>query len=225
MLLHAAILTLAQQCAPNVNPHTMETLIAVESSGNPYAIGVVGTSLAEQPQSLDEALEISRFLLDQGANISVGLGQINKNNFEGLGITLEEAFDPCTNLKASSTILTNCYERATDKLQEGQKALMAAFSCYYSNNFTRGFAREGTRPSYVMKVAENSRQLRNIPAIEFQPHDIKEVTPDNRPAQTQPKEPEPVLEVIGYAEDETSDVPDKKHDRTQSWDVFGEFSR
>lgn len=224
MLIQATILTLAQQCAPNVDIHTMETLIAVESSGNPYAIGVVGAPLLEQPQTLEQALEVSQLLLDQGANISVGLGQINKNNFDGLGITLEEAFDPCTNLKAASTILTNCYERATAQMGEGQQALMAAFSCYYSNNFSRGFAREadGTRPSYVMKIAQNSQRLRDIPAVQFTPTDIKEVNDSQQEQKITPTEPGAALEQLTTSSDQGATESSKT---TQSWDVFGDFSR
>lgn len=181
MLLKATLLSLAQQCAPNVAPHTLDTLVLSESSGNPYAIGVVGMELLEQPKTKEEAIATAEGLLKEGALISAGLGQIYVKNWERLGLTVETVFEPCPNLKATSEILTGCYERATGEMGEGQKALQAAFSCYYSNNFSRGFVKEaGDRPSYLMNIAQNSEKLRGVPEIEFKPSDIKEVQPEQK---------------------------------------------
>lgn len=221
MLGQAAILALITQCAPDVAPHTMASLIATESSGNPYAIGVVGMHLVDQPRTLEEALETAMALLEQGANISVGLGQINKNNFTGLDLTLEQAFDPCKNLQASSKVLTNCYERATKEMGEGQQALKAALSCYYSNNFSRGFVKEAEdRPSYLTMIANNSDRLKTVPEIQFSPSDIKEVDPANREQQVPPAAPGVPINAI---EDLSHDIVENE-DNLMSWDVLGEFN-
>ena len=45
-----------------VPPTVMEHVVKVESSFNPYAIGVVGGRLARQPRSLAEALSTARML-------------------------------------------------------------------------------------------------------------------------------------------------------------------
>lgn len=226
MLIQATILTLAQQCAPNVAPHTMATLVAAESSGNPYAIGVVGMQLVKQPTNEKEALALAQSLLDQGANISVGLGQVNKNNFKGLGLTLEKAFDPCTNLTASSKVLTNCYERAVASKGEGQEALQAAFSCYYSNNFTRGFVKESeNRPSYLMHIASNSEKLRPVPAIEFKPADVKEIDPGKRiEAQPAAQPAQALEEAAPEAKQEAKQERNPEKERAMSWDVLGDFN-
>ena len=50
------LLALAQECAPNVAPQTMAAIVSVESSKNPYAIGVVGGRLERQPKSHQEAV-------------------------------------------------------------------------------------------------------------------------------------------------------------------------
>jgi len=39
-------------CAVGVHPALMEKIIHVESSGNPYAIGVVGGHLLRQPRNI-----------------------------------------------------------------------------------------------------------------------------------------------------------------------------
>ena len=137
---------LLMACAPFIAPGTAQALIATESGGNPYAIGVVGGSLVRQPANLSEAVATTRALDASGRNYSVGLGQINKSNFVKYGITRETAFDPCTNLQAMQSILRDCFARAAART-DTQTALRQAFSCYYSGNFQTGFDH-----GYVRKV-------------------------------------------------------------------------
>jgi type IV secretion system protein VirB1 len=132
--------TLAQQCAPGVHPTTLQAVVSTESGFNPYAIGVVGGRLARQPRDRAEAVATAKALDAQGINFSMGLGQVNKANLARYGMTYETAFDPCANLRAGSSILHDCYERATATMGQGTQALRAAISCYYSGNFTRGEA-------------------------------------------------------------------------------------
>src|SRR5690606_10094979 len=64
--------------------------------------------------------------------------------------------DPCQNLKAGAAILEECYHRANKKSDTNNhpnQNLQAAFSCYYSGNFQRGFIPDiKGQPSYVQKV-------------------------------------------------------------------------
>jgi type IV secretion system protein VirB1 len=140
-------MAMATQCAPLVAPGTARALMAVESGGNPYAIGVVAGSLERQPRTLAEAVATVRALDAAGRNFSVGLAQINKTNFARLGLTLQTAFDPCANLAAMQTILGECFARATARTAHEQRALQQAISCYYSGNFQTGFDH-----GYVQKV-------------------------------------------------------------------------
>ena len=128
-------------CAPLVAHDTARALIQVESGGNPFAIGVVGGALARQPASLPEALATVAALEAAGWNYSVGLGQINKRNFERYGLSPATAFQPCANLTAMQGILGECFSRASrraDRHPTPQAALRDAFSCYYSGNFLTG---------------------------------------------------------------------------------------
>lgn len=146
---------LALACAPQVHLTTAHALVAVESAFNPWAIGVVGGSLRRQPRHRIEALSTALALQAAGRNFSVGLGQINLGNFQRLGLSLESAFEPCSNLAAMQTVLSECFERAQRKLprtSRDQAALRAALSCYYSGNFTTGF-----RHGYVGKVVAAAR--------------------------------------------------------------------
>lgn len=124
-----------------VPPSVMQHVVQVESSFNPYAIGVVGGRLARQPRNLPEALSTARMLEDRGYNFSLGLAQVNRYNLARQGLdSYEKAFDVCPNLQAGSRILAECYSRSG-------KDWGKAFSCYYSGNFTTGY-----RHGYVQKV-------------------------------------------------------------------------
>ena len=138
---------LAMACAPMVHTHTAQALVAVESSFNRHAIGVIGGVLDRQPRNLAEALATANHLQANGWNFSVGLAQINLRNFERLGLDATTAFDPCENLRAMQTVLAECFERSSLKALP-QPALRQALSCYYSGNFVTGF-----RHGYVQRIA------------------------------------------------------------------------
>jgi type IV secretion system protein VirB1 len=146
----SAFIALALACAPQVHADTARALVHVESAFNPWAIGVVGGALVRQPQHRAEALATARALQAASWNFSVGLGQINVGNFARLGLTLDSAFEPCANLAAMQTVLTDCFDRASSVVASpsaDQPALQRALSCYYSGNFTTGL-----RDGYVRKV-------------------------------------------------------------------------
>jgi len=139
-----AVLVLS--CAPLVAQDTARALIQVESGGNPFAIGVVGGALVRQPANLPEAVATVAALEAAGWNYSVGLGQINKRNFQRSGLNPQTAFNPCANLRAMQSILGECFSRASRRAST-QAALRDAFSCYYSGNFQTGH-----QHGYVGKV-------------------------------------------------------------------------
>jgi type IV secretion system protein VirB1 len=156
----STFLALALACAPQVHTQTAHAMVSVESAFNPWAIGVVGGALVRQPRHRAEALATARALQAAGWNFSVGLGQINLGNFDRLGLTLESAFEPCTNLTAMQAVLAECFDRARAPAAAAtatttaatpppvdQTALRQALSCYYSGNFATGF-----RHGYVRKV-------------------------------------------------------------------------
>lgn len=163
-----AFLALAAQCAPNVDPDTLARIVKTESGFNPYAIAVVEPPDSIQAKSLDEALTVIANLQKRGLNYSVGLGQINKKNFGSL--TAKEVLDPCQNLKLAQKVLMDCYNRATQETSDPQAALLRSFSCYYSNNFIRGFMPEKyDGKSYVQRIvsAKVPRLDHNITDDEF----------------------------------------------------------
>ena len=124
-----------------VPAEVMHHVVRVESSYNPFAIGVVGGRLARQPRTLEEALSTSRMLEREGYNFSLGLAQVNRHNLRHYGLdSHEKAFDICPNLRAGAQILSECHTRAGGDWGK-------AFSCYYSGNFVTGY-----QHGYVQKV-------------------------------------------------------------------------
>ena len=124
-----------------VPAEVMQHVVNVESSRNPYAIGVVGGQLVRQPQNLPEAVATVRMLEKNGYNYSLGVAQVNRANLGKYGLdTFEKAFEYCPNLSAGSQILAQCYASAG-------KDWGKAFSCYYSGNFTTGY-----QDGYVQRV-------------------------------------------------------------------------
>ena len=130
-----------------MEPRIMRHVARVESSFNPYAIGVVGGRLVRQPQSLPEAVSTANMLEQKGYNFSVGIAQINRYNLGKYGLSsYQAAFNVCDNVRVGSQILAECYGRSGDDLGK-------ALSCYYSGNFTTGF-----RHGYVQKVFASMQQ-------------------------------------------------------------------
>lgn len=159
MMAAATLSALVATCAPAVAADTAQALIAVESAGNPFAIGVVGGALVRQPATLQEALVTAAALEVGGWDYSVGLGQINRRNFKRLGLTPSTALQACSNLAAMQVILGDCFARASrpdgSTLARPQAALRDAFSCYYAGNFATGY-----RHGYVGRVLRAWQQAR-----------------------------------------------------------------
>ncbi|MGH8025933.1 MAG: transglycosylase SLT domain-containing protein [Pseudoxanthomonas sp.] len=130
-----------------VPPEVMHHVVRVESSHNPYAIGVVGGHLVRQPKNLPEALATVRMLESRGFNFSLGVAQVNRYNLSKYGLdSYEKAFEVCPNLQAGSRILAECYSRSGRDWGK-------SFSCYYSGNFVTGY-----RHGYVQKIYASMRQ-------------------------------------------------------------------
>jgi len=118
----------------------MQHVVRIESSNNPYAIGVVGGHLVRQPANLPEALATARMLESRGFNFSLGLAQVNRYNLARYGLDYTRAIQACPNLQAGSRILAECHARSGRDWGK-------SFSCYYSGNFVTGY-----KHGYVQKI-------------------------------------------------------------------------
>jgi Transglycosylase SLT domain len=170
MLSMAHIFALAAQCAPSVAPETLYAVITTESQGNPYAIGVnTGRRLERQPKSYGEAVAAAKMLLTQGANIDLGLGQINSSNLAWLQLSVEDVFEPCANIRAAAKVLSSNYKAA---LAAGHDApLGAALSAYNTGSMTKGY-----RNGYVAKVFRNAPTT--TPTVKWSPVKVGKILVD-----------------------------------------------
>ncbi len=128
-------------CAVNVSPVTLEAIVRVESKGNPLAL-FVNRYAGRQPRpgTVAEAAGTAESFIAQGYSVDLGLLQINSRNLARLGYTIEQALDPCMNIRGGAAILTANYADAARDRGEGQEALKAALSAYNTGSFFRGFA-------------------------------------------------------------------------------------
>lgn len=150
---HAALEALLLVCAPNVAPSTMHAIIQAESAGNPHAVNINGPWLARASSAVDAA-RAARWALSKGYSVDLGLMQVNSRNLHMLGLTIEQALEPCTNLRAGAAILSANYATAAERHGPGQAALLAAISAYNTGNHTKGFSN-----GYVARVVAKHRQI------------------------------------------------------------------
>lgn len=120
LLTHAAFYALAAVCAPGVAPETLAAIAQVESGLGVLAIGVNGAGGgAIRPASRDEAVETATRLIRAGRSVDLGLMQINSRNLGWLGLSIEDAFDPCRNIAAGARVLTSFSTYNTGQPQRG----------------------------------------------------------------------------------------------------------
>lgn len=136
-----------EKCLPYEYHDIMKKVIKVESGGNPYAINVNGaTKLSRQPSNYEEAVVTARHLINQGYSIDMGMAQINSQHFSKngflskLGVSVEDIFDTCTNLRAGAKVFGDAY-------LSNNKNTIHALSVYNTGNPTRGI-----KNGYVSKV-------------------------------------------------------------------------
>jgi type IV secretion system protein VirB1 len=148
VLLPAAVfISLASSCAPSVAPETLAAVAETESHLDPLAIHDNTERRSYQPGDTASAIGLAHRLIAEGHSVDLGLMQINSGNSGWLGLTVEDAFEPCRSIAAGAAVLT-------------------AYSRYNTGSPLRGFANH-----YVARVLIADRQLREEPAATPRPND------------------------------------------------------
>lgn len=164
----ATVVALAHQCAPSVAAETLVSVVHTESHFNPYAIGINAKGVAApDPASRASAAAAARRLIARGYNIDLGLGQINSANLKWLGLSVEDAFDPCRNLAAAARVLSGNYLSVVRSSPTTEAAIATAVSMYNTGSRSRGFGN-----GYVGRVYASSTVV--VPAIR---HGLAPATP------------------------------------------------
>ena len=191
---------LAKQCLPDAPLSTLRAIARVESAYNPLAISINypdrtsavlaldegSVELTRQPATVREAIQWTKWFYARGLSVSIGLMQINTEHLPALGLSLEQAFDPCVNLRVGWTILNDKYRAAAAVLGKGQLALHAAISAYNSGSPTKGF-----NNGYVEKVLAAKPTVSLIPLFAGQSIVPPALVPPREDIQNVPLEREP----------------------------------
>lgn len=105
------MLELLMMCAPAVDPITMAAVIKQESGGRPWVIYNNTTKKSAAFDSKGTAVAAAVAAIDHGDSIDMGLAQINSRNLPALGLSVDQVFDPCTNIAAGAAILAAGFQR------------------------------------------------------------------------------------------------------------------
>jgi type IV secretion system protein VirB1 len=125
-------LALLQQCAQQVAPVTMAAVIQTESGGWPWTInvnGLPGGSMRFNNQQ--SAVMAAIRYIRMGYKVDLGIAQVDSDNLSWLGLNVQQAFNPCTNLQAAQKVLVDAYRQAG---AAGAQSLDGAFQAYNSGN-------------------------------------------------------------------------------------------
>ena len=163
---------IASACAPDIPIVTLRAIVRAESAFHPYALsldypqrtakeqGFSGGQilLARQPRTLREARSWAKWLNHQGKSVSIGLMQVSTKHLVDLGLTADQLFDPCTNVRAGAEIFQAKYQKAAAHSGPGQEALREALSEYNSGSSIVGFDN-----GYVATVVDGEFYAQQLP--------------------------------------------------------------
>ncbi|AYJ84664.1 type VI secretion protein (plasmid) [Sphingomonas paeninsulae] len=158
-----AIVSLAQRCAPDVATEAVVPLVVTESGGDSLQINVNKGPRVRARSSAGGAAIVRRYMM-AGYTVDVGLAQINSANLSGSGVTIEQAFEPCTNLALAGAMIRQGYARAS-RHYTGLDAISATYSLYNTGTLTRGF-----RNGYVDRVWSVASRMGSIQSPPPLPH-------------------------------------------------------
>jgi type IV secretion system protein VirB1 len=156
----AVMLQLIGACAPTVAPSTMASVLRTESGFDPNLLHVNGAGGGDlhPANKSDAVVQAIDLIVVQRKSVDLGLGQLNAANLPALGLSVADAFDPCKNLAAAATLLSDGYTAAAQAQPDPQRALRIALSRYNTGDPSRGFAN-----GYVGKVERSAQYV--VPAI------------------------------------------------------------
>ena len=128
------ILDLYATCGPWVHPDTIAAVVAVESRGQPFAIGT--PSGAVFPRTRAQAERVLDRALRAEPSVDIGLMQINSQWLPKLHVPASALLDPCTNVRVGAAILARNFVAASRPGRTHLQALIAALSMFNSGSET-----------------------------------------------------------------------------------------
>lgn len=120
---------LVHRCAPHVAPRTALAIISVESSGVWYAVN--DNDRGTPPfHSAEEAIAWAQERVAAGDSVDLGLAQLNSAHLREFGVSVREAFEPCTNVALGMTVLAQAWAEAQQRYGRTREGLYRAFEAY-----------------------------------------------------------------------------------------------
>lgn len=138
ILAGASLALLLERCAPSVSTDTMAAVVAVESAGDPLAIGDNTLRRPFHPRDRASAKRLAMDLLARGHNLDIGLAQVNSANLTAYGVTAAAMFDPCRNVRVGSSIIAADYRWSSAHFPSLRLALWHAIAAYNSGSIYAG---------------------------------------------------------------------------------------
>ncbi len=129
--------TLAARCAPGVPERVLRGVARTESNFYPWRLHDNSTHFSASPASLANAEAQATAWIAEGHSVDLGLMQINSANLPALGMTIDQALDPCASLAGGAAVLRAAY--GAGPVGSGQQAaLLMALSIYNTGSPLKG---------------------------------------------------------------------------------------
>jgi type IV secretion system protein VirB1 len=159
---------LQARCLPEAPRSTLQAIVQVESSGNPYAMQIdfphallkrwnltSGTlRLRRHPKDYSEAIQWLAYFQNFRVSVDLGLMQVSTAEAQRRGIPPESLLEPCTNLRVGWRILEDAYTTEVKVYRPGQTALDHAISRYNT-----GDSQAGIDNGYLARVLAAAQHL------------------------------------------------------------------
>ena len=125
----STVAELVQRCAPHVAPRTALAIISVESGGRWWAVNDNDQDTPRLSTPAD-AIAYARQRVAEGGSIDIGIAQLNSSHLRSMHLTVDEAFEPCTNIAMGMSVLQDAWGRSVRNWGTTRYALFKAFEAY-----------------------------------------------------------------------------------------------
>lgn len=107
MLDAVAFAALVSQCLPGSPPSSLSEIVRQASGFEPLVILIVqnGKPISVRAPSKEDAIAFAAESRIVGQRVKVGLAGLDTRDLDRLGLSLGDAFEPCTNLRAAARLL------------------------------------------------------------------------------------------------------------------------
>lgn len=132
-----------QACSGPVAPATMAAIVGTESGGDPWAIFVNGMEPQGSMRFPNKAAAVAAatHYVRLGYKVDMGLAQVDSENLPRFGLSIRQAFNPCTNIRTGALILAGAYLQALKAgYAPGASALTHGFEAYNSGQTTGDYS-------------------------------------------------------------------------------------